>query len=310
MTNIFAIVVSYNGAAWIRHCIESLSRSTVAVRIIVVDNASADDSALIIEKEFPHVQLLSLKENIGFGRANNIGMRKAYDAGATHVFLLNQDARTEPDTIGSLVDKSKTDNRFGIISPMHLNGSGDALDGNFAGYIVPESSPDLFSDLCLQKAQDRIYETEFVNAAAWLLTRHCIETVGGFNPAFFLYGEDNNYVHRARWRGLKVGVYPPARIYHDREMRPVKEPDMVETFRRTSLMNHLNPLVQNDLSKERGMIFRAAMGEFFKGNFYYYRILLKERQVLSEMEPVIHEQMKKMRERERLCFLEEAAYEK
>ena len=83
----------------------------------------------------------------------------------------------------------------------------------------------------------------------------------------FLYGEDNNYVHRVRWHGFKLGVYPLAYIYHDRGERPPAEPDMVEAFRRSSLVNYLNPLLSNDRAKERARLTRAALGEALRGNF-------------------------------------------
>ena len=67
--------------------------------------------------------------------------------------------------------------------------------------------------------KDDVYEIKFVNAAAWLISRNCIETVGGFNPLFFLYGEDNDYLTRVKYHKFKVGVYPDANIYHDREDR-------------------------------------------------------------------------------------------
>ena len=86
MNRIYAVVVCYNGSAWIRPCLESLCHSDTALDIVVVDNASTDDSVEVIHQVFPQVELLLLKQNIGFGRANNIGIRMAYDAGATHVF--------------------------------------------------------------------------------------------------------------------------------------------------------------------------------------------------------------------------------
>ena len=154
MANIYTIIVTYNGSAWIRKCLDTLLQSTVNTSIIVIDNASADDTCSVISKDYPHVCVTKLSFNIGFGRANNIGIKIAYDAGATHFFLLNQDACVEPDTIEKLVIQEEQNPQFGIISPMHLNGSGEGLDANFALYINPAGCADLFSDLCLNRALD------------------------------------------------------------------------------------------------------------------------------------------------------------
>ena len=64
-------------------------------------------------------------------------------------------------------------------------------------------------------------KTNFVNAAIWLVSASCIKKVGGFNPSFFHYGEDNEYCNRVRSRGLQIAILPSAIGIHDRENRPV-----------------------------------------------------------------------------------------
>lgn len=76
----------------------------------------------------------------------------------------------------------------------------------------------LYSDIYLKNVKSSIYEADFVNAAAWLISRHCIGKVGGFNPSFFHYGEDDNYVQRLKFHSFKLGVLPTANIFHDREI--------------------------------------------------------------------------------------------
>ncbi len=62
-----------------------------------------------------------------------------------------------------------------------------------------------------------LLNTEFVNAAIWLLSKNCIETVGGFNPCYFHYGEDDNYLERVKYHNLKIGILTTAFAVHDRE---------------------------------------------------------------------------------------------
>jgi GT2 family glycosyltransferase len=110
---------------------------------------------------------------------------------------------------------------FGIVSPIHLNGIGNALDHNFSYYLSVNFCKNILSDIYMSKFEDKIYSLKFVNAACWLISRSCIETVGGFSPTFFHYGEDENYCNRLLYHGYKIGVIPDARIYHDREERPL-----------------------------------------------------------------------------------------
>lgn len=239
--NVFVVIVTYNGSKWVTPCFSSLRKSTVPLQTIVIDNGSQDDTLARIAAEFPEVEIINTGTNHGFGKGNNIGMELAYQRGADYVFLLNQDAWIDPDAIEKLVAAHRAHPDYGVISPMHMNGAGTGLDYGFSNYIVPRKCKDLYSDLYLGKLK-AIYDVEFVNAAAWLMTRACLERVGGFSPSFFHYGEDYNYTERLQFHGVKLGVLPAARIYHDREQRPLSRffaDD--ETFRREVVARSSNP---------------------------------------------------------------------
>ncbi len=219
--NLYSIIVIYNGMRrdWIQKCFSSIEASSVPVKIIAIDNASTDDSVHYIKANFPNVLLIESKENLGFGGANNLGLKKALDLGGEYFFLLNQDARVEKDTLEKLVTQAQNNPEYGIVSPLHLNGKGDALDYNFSTSIVPGACANMYSDFVMGTIQNKIYMSNFICAAAWLITKECLRIVGGFNPTFFHYGEDENYIQRLQFRKLKIGVYPLTRIFHDRESR-------------------------------------------------------------------------------------------
>lgn len=229
MKKVVTILVTYNSKKWIEKCLISLHNSSIDSTIIVIDNASTDGTQDYIINNFPQIELIQLKLNYGFGKANNIGIQQAYKTGADYVFLINHDAWVEKDTIEQLVCASIENPLHGILSPIHLNGKGDALDYKFSHYIIPNLCIGLYSDIYLNRTEDKVYDASFVNAAAWLMTRKTIETVGGFNPSFFHYGEDDNYVHRLHYHRLKIGVLPNARIFHDRENREEKSMKNLQT---------------------------------------------------------------------------------
>jgi GT2 family glycosyltransferase len=217
--NIYVVIVTYNPKKWIDFCFNSLRNSTISIKTIVIDNASTDGSSEIIKESFPEIDFIQSDENLGFGKANNIGIKKAYDNNADYVFLLNQDAWINNNSIEELVKIAESSQTYGILSPIHLNGTGNALDYNFSKYIIPPKCMNIYSDIYLNKTEKTIYDVNFINAAAWLISRKCIETVGGFSPSFFHYGEDDNYCERVLFHNLKIGVYPNSEIYHDREQR-------------------------------------------------------------------------------------------
>lgn len=216
-SRIYIIVVTWNGMKWLKECMESIRRSTVPVKTIVIDNGSADDTCEFIRKNYPGVILLETGKNLGFGQANNVGIRYAYDNGADYVYLLNQDAYVYPDMFEKLlaVSESPAYSEIGIFSPLHVHGSRSKLDAQFKGYLRAIGT-DFIEDNSVGQPKD-VYCVECVPAAGWFIPRSTIEKIGGFDPIFFHYGEDHHYAQRVNYHGLKVGVVPSAKMIHDRE---------------------------------------------------------------------------------------------
>lgn len=256
-----AVVVTYNGKKWIEKCIDHLLMSDVDLDIIVVDNCSSDGTKQLLKTYTDKIQIFELEENLGFGRANNVGIAQAYNAGAEYVFLVNQDVYVTPNTISLLISAAANEPQYGIISPMHLNGSATAFDRNFLQWINDDSCPGLLSDIYLQTIKPNLYETQFVNAAAWLITRRCLATVGGFNPNFLHYSEDDNYIMRAKFHNLKVGILPTISIRHDRESRArsVHFADDDLLYKRILVTKASDPFAEMDLKKERSKLIKNLL---------------------------------------------------
>ncbi len=219
---ILAIIVTYKGKQWYDRCFGSLLESVIPVDVFVVDNASGDGSLEYIQEHFPQLHLVASEKNLGFGQANNKGFRYALDNGYDYVFLLNQDAWLHaPDAIERLVEVAEQHTEYGIVSPLHLYGSGEritiGMKHNLMSMITPEN--DCYSDAVLGHTMHDIYEVNYVCAAAWLLPIKTLQTIGGFDPIFFHYGEDDNYMQRVTYHGLKIGVCPQSAICHDVEFR-------------------------------------------------------------------------------------------
>ena len=102
---ILTIIVSYNFEKWIERCLGSLKASSHPTDIIVIDNCSNDRTVEIIKTQYTYVRLIENHANLGFGKANNIGMQLALREGYDAVFLLNQDAWIGSDTLATLAEQ-------------------------------------------------------------------------------------------------------------------------------------------------------------------------------------------------------------
>jgi len=215
---VLTLIVSFNGARWLHKCLTALMQQDGEVSVMVIDNHSTDQSQQILSEFAGKIRLIHLPENIGFGQACNIGLRAALAENFDYAFLLNQDATVEANTISTLVNIA-TRYQVDVLSPLHYNGQGTALDPLFSSCLDARATPAILQDLARGEVSE-VYPTRFVNAAAWLVSRHALQTVGGFDPMFFHYGEDNDYLYRAAFHGLLVAVTPLAKIFHDRPTPP------------------------------------------------------------------------------------------
>jgi len=233
---VFAIIVTYKGGQWYDRCFSSLRASSIPLQVIVVDNASNDGSVEYLKANYPEIILIESQTNLGFGQANNEGIRYALNHDCDYVFLLNQDAWIEPDSIKLLVDNHKKNSQFGILSPLHLYPDKSHIEKGFLTYLDDFRITDreLFEDLVFNRVKD-VYETKYVNAAAWLIPKDVLLTVGGFDPIFFHYGEDDNYMRRVLFHGFKIGICPFASIVHDCNNPGVRSYSEQEKERRRKL---------------------------------------------------------------------------
>lgn len=247
ITKIFVIIVTYKGHQWYERCFISLRNTAYPLQTIVIDNASNDGTVEYIREHFPEIHLIESKENIGFGRANNLGMRYALDHGCDYVFLLNQDAWVEPNTLGELVRVAEKYPEYGLLGPVQVNKEKTrVLNGVIQFLINPDNvNHNLFSDLILGSVEE-VYPVAEINAAAWLLPRKTLETIGGFDPIFLHYGEDWNYLSRVLYHGFKVGLVPHLKVVHDCVDKVEKQAGYDATFDKWLLQRATDLLYPNN----------------------------------------------------------------
>ncbi|MBO6249490.1 MAG: glycosyltransferase family 2 protein [Bacteroidales bacterium] len=214
MSRLLVIVVTFNGMEWLERCLGSVASSSVPADLFVVDNNSSDGSPDYIASHYPSARLIRSSENLGFARANDLGLRFAVDNGYDYVYLLNQDAWVFKDTFERLIN-AFSGGGWGIISPLQLKPD-LTPDKRFKRHF--HGSPD---------PSDEVQTVRFVMAAHWMVSSSCLAKVGLFSPAFRHYGEDNNFCDRVRYHGFGIGVLTSAKGIHDRQARKKTKPQRI-----------------------------------------------------------------------------------
>ena len=222
MITVSIILVNYNGAEVTIECLHSIQNQlqTVPYEVIVVDNASTDQSAALIEKNFPTVALLRQAENRGFGSGNNVG---AGVASGKYLFLLNTDTVLTCDILPQLVDAIEQDETIGIVAPKLLNSDSSlqlstarsiSLWGEFQDLKQKHDyqKPRHQSRICEQFSERQ--EVDVVIGAALLIRKSLFEELGGFDEAFFMYFEESDLCQRAKAQGWKIVYVPSVSLIH------------------------------------------------------------------------------------------------
>jgi len=222
------VIVSYNTCALTLRAVGSaLSCEDVEVDVVLVDNASTDGSVDSVREQFPEVTVLALKENVGFGRANNVAFGRS---SAPHVLLLNSDAYfADGHGLRRLVDLIESDRAIGVVGA-RLESPGGVLE--FSARAFPGIVSDIVRPLGLHRFltraararrlgteffdHDRMDDMDWLTGACLLIRRAVLEEVGGFDPEIFLYGEELEWCWRVGERRWRRVFEPGVTVVHER----------------------------------------------------------------------------------------------
>src|SRR5262245_6543106 len=117
-------ITSFNTAALLRACLESLHGCMLPLHVVVVDNASPDGSAAMVRRCFPEVELIALEQNLGFAAGTNVGLRALLEGGPDYLLILNPDTVVHPGAIETLAAFLDVHPRVGVVGPRLLNTDG------------------------------------------------------------------------------------------------------------------------------------------------------------------------------------------
>jgi GT2 family glycosyltransferase len=181
---------------------------------VVVDNASTDGSAELIEEQFPEIELLRSEVNLGFAAGNNVGIRHAMRAGAEYVALLNMDTTVDPAWLRRLVETADETPDAALLGARILHADGQMVE--FDGQqFDPVTTSGGYADYPVNQHRIATGEAAYACGAALLMRASAFQEIGLLDETFFLYHEDVELSLRVWLRGHRVLNVADAIVFHE-----------------------------------------------------------------------------------------------
>jgi N-acetylglucosaminyl-diphospho-decaprenol L-rhamnosyltransferase len=202
------IIVSFNTCELLKKCLLSLQKFEPQSEVIVVDNASKDDSVQMVKREFPEVKVLPLDRNSGFAAANNSGLALATK---DYVVLLNSDTELLDSALSCCVARLEANPKLGAIHPLLKGMNGEAQQ-------CQHSFPSLRSvaSKAVGKGSAPLSENEptWLAGTALVIRKTALDQIGGLDSGYFMYWEDADLSARLRRNGWDLAVEQSTTILH------------------------------------------------------------------------------------------------
>jgi hypothetical protein len=214
---VYVVILNWNNYDATAQCVRSVrEQSYGAYRILVIDNGSTDGSAEQL-RTHNDIELIQLDQNLGYTGGNNIALAHAFAEGAAYVWLLNNDALAEPDTLATLVERAETDATIGLVSPLLRSCLGNRdVETACAGFdlSIPsyQSTADLTEADQWHSASPRCVA---LYGTALLIRRALWQRIGALDDAYFAYWEDIDYSIRSVLAGFRNVTVFGASVGHE-----------------------------------------------------------------------------------------------
>ncbi|MEK7450621.1 MAG: glycosyltransferase family 2 protein [Patescibacteria group bacterium] len=233
MQKVSFVILNYNGKDNTIECLNSIENIVLPkdtkMEIIVVDNASVDNSLHDIKKQFPSVVIIANKENLGYSKGNNLGIKYALENGTDLLIILNNDTIVDRNLIVEFLKSAEKDENIGIVVPkiyfakgleFHRDRYQEKDKGKvfwYAGGIM-----DWANVIGHHRGVDEVDEgqysreekTEFATGCCMLVKKDVFAKIGLFNEKYFLYYEDNDFSRKTKNAGYRIIYSPKAIIWH------------------------------------------------------------------------------------------------
>lgn len=228
MIDVSVVIVSYNTKSFLQKCLAAIEKNKpkhYSFETIVVDNDSKDDSAAMVKKEFSDVRVIENTENVGFSKANNIGIKKT---SGRYVLCLNSDTEVAADTFDTMIAFMDKHTDAGAATCKLIMPNGKIDDASHRGFPTPWNAFCYFSGLAklfpysmtfngynyAWKDLDKIHTIDALVGAFMLIRREAGEQVKWWDEDYFFYGEDLDFCYMLKEKGWKIYYVPTTTTLH------------------------------------------------------------------------------------------------
>jgi len=270
-----ALIVSYNVKGLLLKCLEAFyAHADVPVEAVVVDNASTDGSPAAVASEFPQATVLAQQRNLGFGRANNVGLERCQ---GRFVLLLNPDVTVNPQAIGRMADFLITRQDAAVVGPRLLYPDGRNDPDARRSFPVPRTlfyrtvglsrlfpKSRVFGRHNMGHMPDtEVHEMDAGSAACMMVRMAALDRVGFFDPRYFMFGEDLDLCYRLKLGGWKVFYLPSASaIHHKGAAVPQAESRMLYERHRAMWSYHMKHHADEIPAFANGLVWAQIWGRW------------------------------------------------
>ncbi|GIW33563.1 glycosyltransferase family 2 protein [Meiothermus sp.] len=208
---IYILILNYRAWRDTVACLGALEKLEYPnYRVLVLDNASDNDSVAQIRAAFPKVEVMELGRNLGYAGGNNVGIRRALTEGAAYVWLLNPDTLPDARALAAMVEQAQQDVQIGAVgSVLYEMDRPEQVQAWGGGEVVLP-----WGLIRLLNHPGQTPRLNYISGASLLLRREALERVGLLDEGFFMYGEDADMGLRLLKSGFKLAVAPQARVWH------------------------------------------------------------------------------------------------
>ncbi|MCJ7552663.1 MAG: glycosyltransferase family 2 protein, partial [Ignavibacteriaceae bacterium] len=221
------IIVNYNVKVFLQNLLDSIQKASSGIQteVIIVDNASDDGSIEFLREKYPQIKLIVNKTNLGFGKANNIGLKEAK---GKFILFLNPDTIVAEDTFSKMIEFFNQTPDAGLAGCKILNPDGTlqlscrrSFPGPWTSFtkvtglstLFPKSK--IFARYNLTYLdENQTYEVDAISGSFMMIRKEVYDKVGGFDEQFFMYGEDLDLCYRIQKAGHKVYYVHSTQIIH------------------------------------------------------------------------------------------------
>ncbi len=237
---VFTIILNWNGLADTRECLASLRKVDYPNnRVLVVDNGSEADEATALEKEFGgFIEVIRNPSNLGFAGGMNVGIRRALEAGAEYVLLLNNDVTVEPGFLAAMVAAAgKHPNLAAACPKAYFRDRPEVIYSTGGRANLWTGTARQIGRGERDRAQFEVEATrDYADGLCMLIPATAIEKVGLLDEGYFMYWEETDWCFRARKQGLRCYWVPEAKVWHKAERSLTSTDDFHYHYQRNALM--------------------------------------------------------------------------